>query len=245
MLTIEGLSTGYAELEVLHGVSLDVKAEEIVTVIGANGAGKSTLLRALSGLIPAYAGRIVFDGQDITRIAAQERVRRGLVHVPEGRQVLAKLSVLENLRIGAFVHRSDHRHVENTLAHVFEMFPILLERQTQRAGLLSGGEQQMLAIGRSLMSKPKLLLLDEPSLGLAPLVVKQIFETIGRLRADGIPILLVEQNAQKALELANRGIVLRQGSVTASLDAHELANSATLRQAYLGQADASVTAQHS
>src|SRR4051794_31008569 len=143
MLTIEGLSTGYGELEALHDVSLDVGTQEIVTVIGANGAGKSTLLRALSGLIPANAGRIMLNDQDITRIPAQARVQLGLVHVPEGRQVLAKLSVFENLRIGAFVHRLDHQHVERTLERVFHMFPILDERQTQRAGLLSGGEQQM------------------------------------------------------------------------------------------------------
>jgi branched-chain amino acid transport system ATP-binding protein len=234
MLEIQELAAGYGELEVLHGVSLHVAVDEIVTIVGANGAGKSTLLRALSGLIPVRRGRILFCDRDITRTPAQERVKRGLVQVPEGRQILAKLSVLENLMLGAFVHRGDRAHIEATRARVFQMFPILRERQHQRAGLLSGGEQQMLAIGRALMSRPKLLLLDEPSLGLAPLVVKQIFDVVAEVRAEGIPVLLVEQNAPKALAIADRGVVLRQGQVAASLRAEDMTNPETLRAAYLG-----------
>jgi branched-chain amino acid transport system ATP-binding protein len=236
MLEIEGLSAGYGELKVLSDVTLRVNADEIVTVIGANGAGKSTLLRALSGLIPTRGGRVTFSGKDITRTLAQDRVRLGLVHVPEGRQILAKLSVLENLMLGAFVHRANHTHVEQTRAHVFQMFPILQERKQQRAGSLSGGEQQMLAIGRALMSRPSLLMLDEPSLGLAPIVVKQIFEVIAQLRQEGIPVLLVEQNAPKALAIADRGVVLRQGQVAVELQGADLTNSEVLRTAYLGGA---------
>jgi branched-chain amino acid transport system ATP-binding protein len=236
MLQVEDLVAGYGELEVLRGVSLRVAADEIVTVVGANGAGKSTLLRALSGLIPVRHGRILLDGRDITRAPPQERVKLGLVQVPEGRQILAKLSVLENLMLGAFVHRRDRAHIEATRARVFDMFPILQERRQLRAGLLSGGEQQMLAIGRGLMSRPRLLLLDEPSLGLAPLVIKRIFEVVAELRSEGMPVLLVEQNAPQALAIADRGVVLRQGQVTAALRAEDMTNPEVLRAAYLGGA---------
>lgn len=234
MLEVEELSTGYGEIEVLHSLSFTGGETEILTILGANGAGKSTLLRCLSGLIPARRGRVRFGGTDITRMAPPQRVKLGLVQVPEGRQILGNLSVLDNLRAGAFLYRRDKAHLSQALERVLELFPILSERQSQLAGSLSGGEQQMLAIGRALMSKPRMLLLDEPSLGLAPIVVRRIFEVIGQLRESGIPILLIEQNAKKALEIADRGIVLRRGSILMSRPAGELLESNELRQAYLG-----------
>lgn len=234
MLEVDRISAGYGGVEVLHRVSLKIEPTEIVSLLGANGAGKSTFLRALSGLIPITQGRVIFNGQDLTRLAAQTRVKLGLVHVPEGRQILPNLTVGENLLLGAYAHRHDKAHVERTRESAFELFPVLRERQSQFAGSLSGGEQQMLAISRGLMARPKLLLLDEPSLGLAPLVLRQIFDVISRLRQTGISVLLVEQNAKKALDVADRGLVLRRGQISASGTAAELLRSEDVQRAYLG-----------
>ena len=234
MLEVEQLGAGYGGMEVLHGISLRVDAGEIVSLLGANGAGKSTLLRVLSGLIPLSRGAIRLDGHDISRIPPHRRVALGVVHVPEGRHVLAGLTVRENLRLGAFIHRDDRARLEEREAYAYSLFPILCERAQQPAGLLSGGEQQMLALARALMSRPRVLLLDEPSLGLAPQVVAQIFAVVRRLRDDGMPILLVEQNARKALEIADRGVVLRRGRIVLAGPANELRDNPAVQHAYLG-----------
>src|SRR5579875_1438015 len=221
-------------MEVLHDISLRVDTGEIVSLLGANGAGKSTLLRVLSGLIPLSRGAIRLDGHDISHVPAHQRVASGLVQVPEGRHILAGLTVRENLRLGAFIHRRDRGYLEESEAQAYSLFPILRERAEQPAGLLSGGEQQMLALARALMSRPRVLLLDEPSLGLAPQVVAQIFGVVGRLRDDGMPILLVEQNARKALEIADRGVVLRRGRIVLAGPANELRDNPAVQHAYLG-----------
>jgi branched-chain amino acid transport system ATP-binding protein len=232
MLSVRGVATFYGAIQALHGVDLEVGQGEIVTLIGANGAGKSTLLMTICGSPRARSGSIAFAGEDITRLPTHEIVRRGVAQVPEGRRIFPRMSVFENLQMGATL--GDPAHFQHDLERVFAMFPRLAERREQRGGTLSGGEQQMLAIGRALMSRPRLLLLDEPSLGLAPLIVRQIFEAIGRIaREEGVTIFLVEQNAFHALRLADRGYVLANGRVRLSGSGRELLANAEVRAAYL------------
>jgi branched-chain amino acid transport system ATP-binding protein len=232
MLTITGVHTFYGHIEALKGVDLRVEAGEIVTLIGANGAGKSTLLMTICGRPRAAQGCIAFDGEDITKLATYEIMRRGISHAPEGRRIFPRMTVLENLQIGATV--ADPGHFEMDLKRVLGLFPILQERRGQRGGTLSGGEQQMLAIARALMSRPRLLLLDEPSLGLAPLVVKQIFEVIRTInREQKVTVFLVEQNAHHALRLAHRGYVMQNGRITLSGAGSALLNNDEVRRAYL------------
>ena len=232
LLDIQGLRSGYGRVEVLRGVDLQVRAGEIVALLGSNGAGKSTLNNTVSGLVPAWGGRVVFDGADLTGVHYRDVVRAGLIQVPEGRRVFPNLSVLENLELGAFA-RARQRRAAN-LERVFTTFPRLKERIAQRAGTMSGGEQQMLAIGRGMMAEPRLLILDEPSLGLSPLLVEQMFTLIGRLHEEGLAVLLVEQNVGQSLEIADRAYVLENGSVRFSGKPAELLASAELNRAYLG-----------
>ena len=232
MLRVDGLTAGYGRIEVLHQISLNVAPGEIVAVIGANGAGKTTLLRTLSGLIEARSGEISFRDEKITHCPAHERVKRGLLQVPEGRQIFAPLSVEDNLRLGAW---TGHPHeFEEDLAHVFERFPALAEARHAPGGTLSGGQQQMLAMGRALMARPKFLLLDEPSMGLAPLLIEAIFSVITALREQGLSVLLIEQNAAEALRIANRGYVLETGRITHHGPAQDLLGDERVRAAYLG-----------
>jgi len=231
MLAVSGLVTRYGNIEALRNVDVEVQAGEIVTLIGANGAGKSTLLMTICGNPRAAGGRIAFEGQDITRLDTHMIVRLGISQVPEGRRVFPRMTVFENLQLGATI--ADPAHFEADLERVFGLFPILRERRDQRAGTLSGGEQQMLAIGRALMSRPRLLLLDEPSLGLAPLIVKQIFEIIRAIRDAGTTIFLVEQNAHHALKLANRGYVMANGRIVLAGAGSELLANEQVRAAYL------------
>jgi len=234
MLEVRDLHVSYGAINALHGVSLTVNKGEIITLIGGNGAGKSTTLRAISGLVKTQAGSVTYDGQPITNLPAHQIVKRGLSQVPEGRMVFANLSVLENLKMGAYLQR-DAAGVARTMDYVFNVFPRLKEREKQVAGTLSGGEQQMLAIGRALMSQPKFLMLDEPSLGIAPLLVKTIFEKIVEInRQQGITILLVEQNANLALEISHRGYVLETGRITLHDDSAKLRANPEVRKAYLG-----------
>ncbi|MFG1319404.1 ABC transporter ATP-binding protein [Xanthobacter autotrophicus] len=232
MLTVEGLRSRYGRIEVLHGVDLFVGSGEIVTVVGANGAGKTTLLRCLSGVQPVSGGTITFRGEAMTCVPAYRRVARGLAQSPEGRQIFTNLSVEENLRLGAFIF-ADER-VERDMADAFAMFPILREKRNQLAGGLSGGQQQMLAIARALMGRPACLLLDEPSMGLAPILVAQIFEVVKALKALDVTVLLVEQNAFGALSVADRGYVMETGRVTMGGSADELIADPRVREAYLG-----------
>jgi branched-chain amino acid transport system ATP-binding protein len=234
LLDVDDLRAGYGAIDALHGVSLTVDKGEVVALVGANGAGKTTTLLCIAGALRPRDGRITFDGQPVAGEPPHRLVARGLCLSPEGRQVFPRLTVLENLQMGAYTRR-DRSVVSRDLAHSYDLFPILKERARQAAGTLSGGEQQMLAIARALLAKPKLLLLDEPSLGLAPLVAAKIFETLRRLNADGVSILLVEQNARMALRLAHRAYVLETGSITMSGLASDLANDARLQAAYLGQ----------
>ncbi len=232
MLAIEGVRTFYGQIEALRGVSLEVGKGEIVTLIGANGAGKSTLLMTVCGNPRAREGRVAFDGRDITGMATHEIVRLGIAQSPEGRRIFPRMTVLENLQMGANV--ADPAHFAEDLARAFRRFPILEQRQGQRGGTLSGGEQQMLAIARALMSRPRMLLLDEPSLGLAPLIVKQIFATIREINEkDGVTVLLVEQNAFHALRLAHRGYVLVNGNIAMAGSGAELLADRDVRAAYL------------
>jgi len=232
ILSVKGVETFYGAIQALHGVDLEVARGEIVTLIGANGAGKSTLLMTICGNPRARAGRITFDGEDITALPTHQIVRRGVAQVPEGRRIFARMSVYENLQMGAIL--GDPANFKTDLERVFAMFPRLAERRDQRGGTLSGGEQQMLAIGRALMSRPRLLLLDEPSLGLAPLIVRQIFDSIGRIaREEGVTIFLVEQNAFHALRLADRAYVLANGRVRLSGSGKELLANQEVRAAYL------------
>jgi branched-chain amino acid transport system ATP-binding protein len=233
MLSVERLSAGYGDIEVLRGMSLTVGTGEIVALVGANGAGKTTTLRTISGLIRPGAGQVRLDGERIDGLAPHEIVARGVSHVPEGRKIFPSLSVQENLDLGAYLHPAKARRAER-LERVLALFPILAERRRQAAGTLSGGEQQMLAIGRGLMGGPRLLMLDEPSLGLAPLVVDRIFEVIQTINAQGIPVLLVEQNVQRSLQIAHRAHVLEQGVVTLSGVGRELMAREEVRKAYLG-----------
>jgi branched-chain amino acid transport system ATP-binding protein len=234
MLTLEGLNVFYGGIHALRDVSLGVKSGEVVTLIGANGAGKSTTLRAITGLLTPKSGRILFEGEDISGIPAHRLVARGISMSPEGRGVFANLTVLENLEMGAYLVRDRVRYARDR-DRAFTLFPRLKERMKQRAGTLSGGEQQMLAMARALMSGPKLLLLDEPSLGLAPLVCQTIFNTIDSIKRDGTTVLLVEQNANAALKHSDRGYVLETGAVILEGSAAEIAGNPRVREAYLGE----------
>ena len=234
MLTLERLNVFYGGIHALRDVSITVDAGEVVTLIGANGAGKSTTLRAITGLLAPKSGRIVFEGQDIAGLPAHTLVARGISMAPEGRGIFANLTVLENLEMGAFLVK-DRQRVAQDVERGFTLFPRLKERTKQPAGTLSGGEQQMLAIARALMSRPKLLLLDEPSLGLAPLVCQTIFRTIDEIKAAGTTVLLVEQNANAALKHSDRGYVLETGAVNFAGSASEIAGDPRVRQAYLGE----------
>jgi len=236
MLSIAGLRAGYGKIEVLHEVALSIEQGQIVTLIGANGAGKTTLLKTISGLIRPAAGSIDFEGESIVRRPPHKIVARGLSHVPEGRAILKRMTVLDNLRMGAYV-RSDSE-VGRDIDSVFVRFPVLAERRDQMAGTLSGGEQQMLAIGRALVARPRLLLLDEPSLGLAPKFVTRIFLTLRELKQEGKTILLVEQNARQALQVADRGYVMERGRIVLTGSGAELLNTPEVRQTYLGQSAA-------
>lgn len=233
MLRVDDINVYYGAIHALKGISVEVNQGEIVTLIGANGAGKSTTLRTISGLLKPKTGQIMFEGQNIAGTAAQNIVKLGISQVPEGRRVFAHMSVLENLDLGAYL-RSDTKEIKADMDLVFGRFPRLAERRSQLAGTLSGGEQQMLAMGRALMSRPRILLLDEPSMGLAPLLVKEIFSIVKDINANGTTILLVEQNAHMALSIANKAYVLETGRVILSGDAKELAASEEIRKAYLG-----------
>jgi len=233
MLEISDLSVNYGGIKALQQVSLRVEKGEIVTLIGANGAGKTTTLKTISRLLTAKTGRIIYQGQDITHLPPHEIVKRGIAHSPEGRRILARQTVLTNLQLGAYT-RSDRLGVKSDIEEQWQLFPRLSERREQLAGTLSGGEQQMLAIARALMSRPKLLLLDEPSLGLAPQIVREIFSIIRKLNESGVTILLVEQNANLALETANRGYVLEAGRLTIAGEAGDLLRDERVKQAYLG-----------
>jgi branched-chain amino acid transport system ATP-binding protein len=233
LLELRDVHTFYGRIHALHGVSLQVKRGEIVTLIGANGAGKTTTLKTISGILHPRQGSVWFDGRDITKSAAHELVRAGIGHAPEGRRIFSRLSVLENLQMGAFTRKPAEAKVG--IEQVLQMFPRLKERITQRGGSLSGGEQQMLAIGRALMARPRVLLLDEPSLGLAPILVQQIFSIIQEINAAGTTILLVEQNALQALNVAHRGYVLQTGQVILADTAKNLAANEDVRRAYLGE----------
>lgn len=232
MLTVEGLRSRYGRIEVLHGIDLEVGSGEIVTVVGANGAGKTTLLRCLSGIQPVSSGSIVFRGESLNSVPAYRRPARGLAQSPEGRQIFTNLSVEENLRLGAFLFSDDK--VERDMEEAFVMFPVLREKRNLAAGGLSGGQQQMLAIARALMARPSCLLLDEPSMGLAPILVAQIFEVVKGLRALNVTVLLVEQNAFGALSIADRGYVMETGRITMLGPAQDLIADERIREAYLG-----------
>jgi branched-chain amino acid transport system ATP-binding protein len=232
LLEVDDIHAHYGAIEALKGVSLTVEHGEVVTLIGSNGAGKSTTLRSISGLTPASSGKITFDGEDITRVPPHDIVTRGIALAPEGRHCFPRMTVRENLDLGA--HRRRGPEIASDLERVFELFPRLQEREKQKAGTMSGGEQQMLAIGRALMARPKLMMLDEPSMGIAPLLVQRIYETIGEINASGVAILLVEQNANYALDVAKRGYVLETGQVALSNDSAKLRDDPEVQRAYLG-----------
>lgn len=233
MLVLEDVNVYYGAIHALKGISFEVNKGEIVTLIGSNGAGKSTSLKTISGLLRPKTGKITFKGENLAIVAPQTIVSKGISQVPEGRRVFANMTVIENLELGAYL-RKDKAEVKKAMQHVYELFPRLLERNHQISGTLSGGEQQMLAMGRALMSQPELLLLDEPSMGLAPILVKQIFSIIKEINESGTTILLVEQNAHMALSIANRAYVLETGKIVLSGDSKELAASEEVRKAYLG-----------
>ena len=234
MLTVENLNVYYGMIHALKNVSFHVEEGEIVALIGANGAGKSTTLQTVSGMLQAKSGSVHFENQDITKMPSHRIVQLGISHVPEGRRMFANLTVYENLRMGAYT-RKDKKEIEESLARVYERFPRLKERTRQLAGTLSGGEQQMLAMGRALMSNPRLLLLDEPSMGLSPLLVSEIFDIIESISKQGVTILLVEQNAKKALSIADRGYVLETGNIVMEDSAQALLNNEDIKKAYLGE----------
>ncbi|HSO63298.1 MAG TPA: ABC transporter ATP-binding protein [Desulfobacterales bacterium] len=234
MLEVENVNTYYGQIHALKDVSITVDKGEIVTIIGANGAGKTTMLKTTSGLLRPRRGKITLEGEDITGIKAHEIVMKGVIQVPEGRRVFGRLTVKENLEMGAFTSRNNRKNLDN-LERVYAMFPRLKERSKQVSGTLSGGEQQMLAMGRALMANPRVLLLDEPSMGLAPVLVDGIFDTIRQLHAAGTTILLVEQNARMALQVASRGYVLQTGAIIFSDTAANLADNEMVRKAYLGE----------
>jgi branched-chain amino acid transport system ATP-binding protein len=232
LLEVDTIHTYYGAIEALRGVSLTVEEGEAVTIIGSNGAGKSTTLRSISGLTPATSGKIMFEGRDITRVPAHEIVERGIALSPEGRHCFARMTVRENLDMGAYKRRDTE--IAEDLEHVYDLFPRLKERERQKAGTMSGGEQQMLAIGRALMARPKLLMLDEPSMGIAPILVQRIYETIAEINRQGVAILLVEQNANYALDVSRRGYVLETGEVALTNASAELRNDPAVQRAYLG-----------
>lgn len=234
MLTVENLEVYYGVIRALKGVSFTVNEGEVVALIGANGAGKTTILHTVTGLLRAGVGSINFEGHDLTHTPAHKIVSMGMAHVPEGRRVFQQLTVLENLKLGAYTRR-DKREIEETLTKVYERFPRLEERSKQVAGTLSGGEQQMLAMGRALMSNPKIILMDEPSMGLSPLLVTEIFDIIKEIKAAGTTVLLVEQNAKKALSIADRAYVLETGSIVLEGEAAALMNDDSVKKAYLGE----------
>ncbi|EST34023.1 amino acid ABC transporter ATPase [Streptomycetaceae bacterium MP113-05] len=234
LLEVEDLRVAYGKIEAVKGISFTVEAGQVVTLIGTNGAGKTTTLRTLSGLLKPAAGKIMFDGEAINGVGAHKIVAKGIAHSPEGRRLFPRLTIAENLQLGAFLRR-DGEAIEKDIKHVYDLFPILGERRKQASGTLSGGEQQMLAMGRALMSRPKLLMLDEPSMGLSPIMMQKIMETITELKNDGTTILLVEQNAQAALSLADHGHVMEVGSIVLSGTGHELMHDESVRKAYLGE----------
>ena len=234
MLEVKDLSVYYGVIQALKGISFEVNEGEVIALIGANGAGKTTILHAVSGLLSPKAGSINFEGNDLTKTPAYKIVSMGMSHVPEGRRVFSQLTVYENLKLGAFT-RKDGAEIEETLQSVYQRFPRLEERKKQFAGTLSGGEQQMLAMGRALMSRPKIILMDEPSMGLSPIMVTQIFDIIKSISASGTTVLLVEQNARKALSIADRGYVLETGKIVLEGKAKELLNDDTIKKAYLGE----------
>lgn len=234
ILEVRDLEVYYGVIQAIKGISFEVNQGEIIALIGANGAGKTTTLQTITGLIPAKAGKIIYEGQDITRIASHKLVGMGMAHVPEGRRVFAQLTVLQNLKLGAYT-RKDKGEVEETLKDIYARFPRLEERKNQPAGTLSGGEQQMLAMGRALMSHPKLIVMDEPSMGLSPIYVNEIFDIIKEINDGGTTVLLVEQNAKKALGIANKAYVLETGKIVLSGDAKELMNDDSVKKAYLSE----------
>ena len=234
MLEVNGLQVYYGMIQALKDVSFEVNQGEVIALIGANGAGKTTTLHTVTGLLPAKQGSIVFEGTDITKTPAHKIVEMGIAHVPEGRRVFAQLSVYENLIMGAYT-RKDKKEIAENLENVYKRFPRLRERKTQRAGTLSGGEQQMLAMGRALMSNPKMIVMDEPSMGLSPIFVNEIFDIIEKVSASGTTVLLVEQNAKKALSIADRAYVLETGKIVLSGDAKVLMNDDSIKKAYLGE----------
>ena len=234
MLEIKDIEVYYGVIQAIKGISFEVNEGEVIALIGANGAGKTTTLQTITGLISPKKGQIFFEGQDITRVPAHKIVTMGMAHVPEGRRVFAQLSVLDNLKLGAYT-RKDKEEIEETLIRVYKRFPRLEERKNQIAGTLSGGEQQMLAMGRALMSHPKIILMDEPSMGLSPIFVNEIFDIIKEVSQGGTTVLLVEQNAKKALSIADRGYVLETGHIVLEGDAKELLNNDQVKKAYLGE----------
>mgnify|MGYP003290841462 FL=1 len=234
MLEVKDLKVSYGMIQAIKGISFEVNQGEVIALIGANGAGKTTILHTVTGLLAPKAGSIMFEGQDITKVPAHKIVSMGMAHVPEGRRVFAQLSVYDNLKMGAYT-RTDKNEIEESLEMVYKRFPRLEERKNQMAGTLSGGEQQMLAMGRALMSKPKIILMDEPSMGLSPIFVNEIFNIIQDVSASGTTVLLVEQNAKKALSIADRAYVLETGNIALEGDAKVLMNDDSIKKAYLGE----------
>lgn len=234
ILEVKELEVFYGVIQAIKGISFEVNPGEIIALIGANGAGKTTTLQTITGLIPSKSGHILYDGKDITRMPGHKLVSMGMAHVPEGRRVFAQLTVLQNLKLGAYT-RKDKAETEETLKVIYSRFPRLEERKNQMAGTLSGGEQQMLAMGRALMSHPKLIVMDEPSMGLSPIYVNEIFDIIQKINGDGTTVLLVEQNAKKALSIAHRAYVLETGKIVLSGDAGELMNDDSVKKAYLSE----------
>ena len=234
LLEVKDIEVYYGVIKAIKGISFEVNEGEVIALIGANGAGKTTTLHTISGLITPKVGSITFDGKDITKVPAHSIVSLGMAHVPEGRRVFSQLSVYDNLKLGAFT-RTDKDEIEKSLKYVYERFPRLEERKKQLAGTLSGGEQQMLAMGRALMSRPKIVLMDEPSMGLSPILVSEIFDIIKTISESGTTVLLVEQNAKKALEIADRAYVLETGTISMSGKASDLANDEGIKKAYLGE----------
>ena len=234
MLEVKNLKVHYGVIQAIKGISFEVNEGEVIALIGANGAGKTTTLQTITGMLKPSEGEILFEGQDIVKVPGHKIVSMGMAHVPEGRRVFAELSVYENLKLGAYT-RKDKNEIAESLAKVYKSFPRLEERKNQLAGTLSGGEQQMLAMGRALMSKPKIILMDEPSMGLSPIFVEEIFHIIREISASGTTVLLVEQNAKKALAIANRAYVLETGNIVLSGDAKEMMNNGSIKKAYLGE----------
>ncbi|MBR6045511.1 MAG: ABC transporter ATP-binding protein [Ruminococcus sp.] len=234
MLEVKDLSVYYGVIQALKGISFSVNEGEVIALIGANGAGKTTTLHTLTGILPARTGSIVFEGTELTKTPAHKIVKMGIAHVPEGRRIFQQLTVLDNLKLGAFT-RNDKDGIAEDMEKIYKRFPRLEERKTQIAGTLSGGEQQMLAMGRALMSRPKMVVMDEPSMGLSPILVSEIFDIIESIRKDGTTVLLVEQNAKKALSIADRAYVLETGRITLSGKASDLINDEKVRKAYLGE----------